>query len=54
MRNVLTPLNVNENGNVSMTVIISPMKDGKEVYSAVLIRNIGIRSMSRWLNWGII
>ena len=29
-------LNVNENGNVSMTVIISPMKDGKEVYSAVL------------------
>ena len=36
MRNVLTPLMSNENGNVSMTVIISPMKDGKEVYSAVL------------------
>ena len=30
------PHNAHENGNVSMTVIISPMKDGKEVYSAVL------------------
>ncbi len=29
-------LTVNESGNVSMTVIISPMKDGKEVYSVVL------------------